>query len=160
MKSGELYHFVEESGRKVARSTGKIDSKGRVVIPAKLREELGPNIVVTLSLDDGYLSAYTAERFSRIKTQFEELNSMDPEVREVTRYLVGESLPCEIDGQGRVLISSELWEHINAANGDEISIVEYGDKLEICTKSFYEQRKEKKSDIMNLDLRKYDVRGL
>ena len=145
----------------MARFTSKIDSKGRMIVPAKLREGLGWSIVVTLSLDDGFLSAYTAERFSRIKAQFEQLNSMETEVRDVTRYVIGEALPCELDAQGRISISSELWNHIEATSGDEICLVEYGDKLDICTKPFYEKTKAKLSvDIRKFDLSKYNVTGL
>lgn len=144
----------------MARFTNKIDVKGRVFVPSKLRESLGGNVVVTLSLDSGYLSVYTESRFQNIREQFERLNSMDPKVRRVMRLIVGEALPCEIDSQGRISVSSELWEHIAVRPGDEISIINIGDKLDICGKHFYEKKKEELSAVMELDLTEYNVTGL
>ncbi len=144
----------------MARYTNKIDSKGRVFIPSKLRDSIGKSIVVTLSLDAGYLSVYTEERFNSIRGQFESLNSMDPKVRRVMRLIVGESLICELDSQGRVSISSELWEHISAKPTEEICIIDLGDKLDICSKAFYEEKKEELSSVLDLDLTQYNVTGL
>ncbi len=144
----------------MARYTNKIDSKGRVFVPAKLRESMGQCIVITISLDKGYLSAYTEERFQTIKKQFEALNSMDPRVRQVMRLLIGEALTCELDGQGRISVSSELWDHIGASPSEEICIIDLGDKLDICTKTYYEQKKEELSSVMDLDLTGYNVTGL
>jgi MraZ protein len=144
----------------MARYTNKIDDKGRVFIPSKLRESLGRHVVVTLCLDNGYLSVYTDDRFRRIREQFEELNSMDSKVRRVMRLIVGEALSCEIDSQGRISVSSELWEHIGVHQGDEVSIINIGDKLDICGKTFYEKKKEELSAVMELDLTEYNVTGL
>lgn len=144
----------------MARFTNKIDAKGRFFLPAKLRESMGGRIVVTLSLDKGYLSAYTEERFQSIRRQFEALNSMDSQVRRVMRLIVGEALSCELDSQGRVSVSSELWEHIGAEPSGEISIIDLGDKLDICSKTFYDAKKEELSSVMDLDLTEYNVTGL
>lgn len=121
---------------------------------------MGKSIVVTLSLDKGYLSVYTEERFAHIRQQFEALNSMDPKVRSVMRLIIGEALVCELDSQGRISVSSELWEHIQAGPSEEISIIDLGDKLDICSKAFYEKKKEELSSVMDLDLTEYNVTGL
>ena len=144
----------------MARFTNKVDVKGRVFIPSKLRDSLGRNVVVTLSLDSGYLSVYTDARFRKIREQFEALNSMDPRVRRVMRLIVGEALPCDVDSQGRISISDELWDHIGAKPGEEVSIINIGDKLDICAKDFYEREKTELSSVMELDLTEYNVTGL
>ncbi len=168
MKSGVFYKLRGEMwwktlwklGITMARFTNKVDAKGRFFLPAKLRENMGSRIVVTLSLDKGYLSVYTEERFSHIRRQIESLNSMDPQVRRVTRYIIGEALTCDLDAQGRVSVSSELWEHIGTGPLEEISIIDIGDKLDICSKTFYDQKKEELSSVMDLDLTGYNVTGL
>ena len=121
---------------------------------------MGKSLVVTLSLDSGYLSVYTEERFANIRRQFEALNSMDPKVRSVTRLIIGEALNCDLDSQGRISVSSELWEHIGTGPSEEISIIDLGDKLDICSKTFYEKKKEALSSVMDLDLTEYNVTGL
>lgn len=144
----------------MARYTNKIDSKGRVFVPSKLRDSMGKSIVVTLSLDKGYLSVYTEARFAHIRKQFDSLNSMDRNVREATRRIIGESLVCDLDSQGRVSVSSELWEHIKAGPSEEICIFDLGDKLDICSRTFYEKKKEELSSDTDLDLMEYNVTGL
>ncbi|HHT76355.1 MAG TPA: hypothetical protein GXZ67_00485 [Clostridiaceae bacterium] len=144
----------------MARFTNKVDVKGRIFLPSKLRDTLGRSVHVTLSLDSGYLCVYTDERFKKIREQFELLNSMDPHVRRVMRMIVGEALQCDTDSQGRISVSSELWEHIGVEPGEEICIVNIGDKLDICSKEFYEKEKEAISAVMQLDLTQYNVTGL
>ena len=42
-----------------------IDAKGRVILPVKFRDELGPKFVVTRGLE-GCLSVYTMEAWMRL----------------------------------------------------------------------------------------------
>ena len=65
----------------MARYTHTIDAKGRVFVPARLRDSLGASLVATLSLDDGFLSLYTPERFRQIRDQLSQLSGTDPAVR-------------------------------------------------------------------------------
>ena len=143
----------------MARDTKKIDAKGRFFIPSKLKEKFGGDVVVTNSLDKGYLSVYTAEAFLNVKKQLDDLNSMDPNVRRLQRYIAGEALELSVDSQGRLAVSSELWERIGAKPGDDICVFEVLGKLDICTKSFYDNSDLGVDDIAELDT-KYYVKGL
>jgi len=69
----------------MARFTHTIDAKGRVFVPARLRDSIGASLVVTLSLDEGYLSAYTPENFRQIREQIAQLSGTDPAVRRLKR---------------------------------------------------------------------------
>ena len=51
----------------MARDIKKIDAKGRLFVPTRQRDTFGDTVVVTNSLDKGYLCVYTEERFERIK---------------------------------------------------------------------------------------------
>ncbi len=144
----------------MARYTHTIDAKGRVFVPARLRGTIGSALVVTLSLDDGYLSAYTPEHFHEIRQQISQLSGTDPAVRMLKRLIIGEAMVCELDGQGRISISDELWSHITVNRGDEICFIDMIDKLEICAKSFYEKQKEEQGSLADLDLTRFDVKGL
>ena len=144
----------------MARYTHTIDAKGRVFVPARLRDSLGGSLIVTLSLDDGYLSAYTPESFSMIREQISQLSGTDPAVRRLKRSIIGEAMVCELDGQGRICVSDELWSHISVRPGDEICFIDMFDKLEICAKSFYQQQKEEQGSLSGVDLARFDVRGI
>ncbi|MDD3930729.1 MAG: division/cell wall cluster transcriptional repressor MraZ [Eubacteriales bacterium] len=147
-------------GDRTARYTHTIDAKGRVFVPARLRGSIGASLIVTLSLDDGYLSAYTPEQFRLIREQISQLSGTDPAVRRLKRLIIGEAMVCELDGQGRISVSDELWSHIQVARGDEICFIDMFDKLEICSRSFYEDQKEDQGSLSGVDLTRFDVKGL
>ena len=144
----------------MARDTKKIDAKGRFFIPTKHKEEQGEELVVTNSLDSGYLSVYTAESFRKVSEQLSKLNSMDPQVRKLRRVIVGEALECSVDSQGRIKVSDELWERIGAKPGDEICVFDIDGKLDICTKAHYEAEDHDISSITEGLETKYIVEGL
>ena len=143
----------------MARDIKKIDAKGWFFIPSKLKNKFGDGLVATISLDQGYLCVYTVADFEKIKDQFRKNNSMDPVIRTLARALIGESLELVPDSQGRVSLTSELWEKIGAKPGDEICVIDVLDKIEICTKDFYEGNHVDISQIVGLDT-KYYVEGL
>ena len=144
----------------MARFTHTIDAKGRVFVPARLRDSLGASLIVTLSLDDGYLSAYTPENFRQIREQIGQLSGTDPSVRLLKRSIIGEAMACDLDSQGRISISDELWSHINVGPGDEICFIDMFDKLEICSRSFYQKQKEEQGSLAGVDLSRFDVKGI
>ena len=144
----------------MARFTHTIDAKGRVFVPARLREGMGSSLIVTLSLDDGFLSAYSPENFRQIREQINQLSGTDPAVRRLKRSIIGEAMVCEMDGQGRISVSEELWSHISVRAGDEVCFIDMFDKLEICSKAFYNQQKEEQGSLSGVDLSRFDVKGL
>ncbi len=144
----------------MARYTHTIDAKGRVFVPARLRDSIGGVLIVTLSLDDGYLSAYSSENFRLIRDQINQLSGTDPVVRQLKRLLIGEAMPCELDSQGRISVSSELWAQIGVGPGEEVCFIDMFDKLEICSSKFYHRQKEVQGSLSGLDLTSYDIRGL
>ena len=86
-----------------------LDSKGRIFIPAKLRDELGEVFYITLSMDR-CLSVYSAENW-RI---FSEKVSAMPYVKQRRmRPLFAHAARCELDSQGRALIPQNLRDYAN-----------------------------------------------
>lgn len=143
----------------MARDIKKIDAKGRFFIPAKQREQLGDEVVVTNSLDKGYLSVYSKEHFDHIAEQIRKLNSMDSKVRTIKRAIIGEAAEVTVDSQGRIAVSAELWERIFAKAGDEICVFNDDGKLDVCAKSFYDNEDHDLSNIEGLET-DYYVEGL
>lgn len=86
-----------------------LDSKGRVFIPAKLRDELGEVFYITLSMER-CLCAYSAENWQEFSNK---VNAM-PYVRQrKMRPLFAHAAKCELDSQGRALIPQNLREYAN-----------------------------------------------
>ena len=85
-----------------------LDAKGRVIIPAKLREDLGESFVVTLGLD-GCLFAYPMNEWEGFIEKLKELPGTK-EARMLQRHFLANAAPCELDKQGRTLVPQTLRE--------------------------------------------------
>ena len=81
-----------------------LDNKGRVFIPAKLREEVGQVLYVTLSMDR-CLSAYSAENWDKLT---EKVNALSYTRQWKMRPLFAHAVRCELDAQGRALLPQNL----------------------------------------------------
>ena len=142
------------------RDIKKVDAKGRFFIPSKQKEKLGAEVVVTNSLDIGYLCVYSKDHFENVVIpQLAKLNVMDVNVRKIKRAIIGEACEVTVDSQGRIAVNSELWDRIGATPGDEICVFNDAGKLDICTKSFYDDEDHDLSTIEGLET-KYYVEGL
>ena len=81
-----------------------LDAKGRLFIPAKLREELGEVFYVTISMEK-CLTAYSSESWDRF---LEKIKAM-PKVKQIKmRPLFSHAAKCELDAQGRILLPQAL----------------------------------------------------
>jgi MraZ protein len=120
-----------------------LDAKGRVIIPAKLRENLGESFVVTLGLD-GCLFAYPMQEWEGFINQLRELPGTK-EARKLQRYFLAGAATCEVDKQGRVLIPANLREKTGLTK--DIVFVGVLQKIEIWSKEQWEQN----NDYGNVD---------
>ena len=81
-----------------------LDAKGRLFIPAKLREELGDTFYVTVS-PEKCLSAYSQENW---KATSEKAAAMTNLQQRKVRPLFAYAARCDLDGQGRILLPQHL----------------------------------------------------
>ena len=120
-----------------------IDAKGRLIVPAKFREQLGEAFVITNG-NDGCLNIYTNEDW---ETFLEKLSLLpnNRDKREIVRAFVSKANTVEVDKQGRILVPPALREHA----GLEKDVVLAGaiDKIEVWDK----ERWNKQTDIDNID---------
>ena len=84
-----------------------LDAKGRLFIPARLREELGTEFYVTISADT-CLCAYSAENWQKFS---DKIGAMPYKDQRKMRALHAFAAKCELDAQGRVLLPQTLREH-------------------------------------------------
>ncbi|MDD5866115.1 division/cell wall cluster transcriptional repressor MraZ [Lachnospiraceae bacterium YH-ros2228] len=113
-----------------------IDPKGRLIIPAKLREELGDNFVVTKGLD-GCLFAYPQEEWQNIEKRFREVPLTTKDARKFSRFFFAGAAQMELDKQGRILLPATL----RSFAGLEKDVVLVGvlDRVEIWDKSRWDE---------------------
>ena len=81
-----------------------LDNKGRLFIPAKLRDELGEVFFVTISMDR-CLCAYSEENWHTLS---DKVSAMPYIKQRKMRPLFAHAARCELDGQGRILLPQSL----------------------------------------------------
>ena len=108
-----------------------VDAKGRVIMPAKLREDIGEKFIVTKGLD-GCLSAYSYEEWTNFEGKLKTLPLTNKNARDFVRFFLSGAVECEIDKQGRFLIPGNLREY--ATLEKEIIIIGVGTRIEIWNK--------------------------
>ena len=96
----------------IGEYTLSLDPKGRVIMPAKFREDIGSHFYVTIGTDK-CLRAYPYEEWNRYKQTIEALPESDPKARLYKRAIFSNSNECEVDKQGRILLASNLKSYAN-----------------------------------------------
>ena len=105
-----------------------IDDKGRIIIPAKFREEIGMKFVLTRGLD-GCLFVYAMDNWNKIVSKLQTLPFTKKDARTFMRFFLSGATVCEFDKQGRINLSNSLIEYANIQK--ECTIIGVNDRLEI-----------------------------
>jgi len=113
-----------------------MDEKGRVNIPARLREELGDNFVVARGLDH-CLFIYPIKEWSALKEKLEKLPSNKAAERAFLRILFSGAAEVALDRQGRVLIPPPLRAH--ASLQKEVTFIGVSTHAELWSKEKWEE---------------------
>ncbi len=125
-----------------------LDEKGRIIIPSKLREELGENVIVTRGLED-CLFVYSLPEWSLIVSKLKTLPFTKKDARSFTRMFLSGATAAEFDKQGRIKISNPLIDY--ASLDKECIIIGVNDRLEIWSKekwnSFVDVSRDEISDL-------------
>jgi len=112
-----------------------IDDKNRMIVPSKLRAELGTRCILTRGLDK-CLYIYPMSEWENQMRKIEALPKSDPKVRAFIRNYYGNATECEFDGQGRIGISLELRSYAGITK--ELVTIGAMDKIEIWSKETWE----------------------
>ena len=116
-----------------------IDTKNRMIIPAKHRVQLGAECVVTSGYDC-CLYIYAMEDWMELASKMKSLRQSDPEIRKFIRNTFSKATECKIDSQGRILIPQGLKD--NAKIDKDLVTLGAMDKIEIWSKEVYEAMQE------------------
>lgn len=109
-----------------------IDAKGRLIIPAKFRDQLGKEFVVTKGMD-GCLFVYPFDAWKEFEDKLKSMPiTVNKEARKFTRFFMAGAASVELDKQGRILIPSMLREF--AELGKDVVLVGVVERVEIWSK--------------------------
>ena len=109
-----------------------VDVKGRIIMPSKLRENIGEKFIVTKGLDK-CLFAYSKSEWANFEEKLKTLPLTNKNARDFVRFFLSGAVECEIDKQGRFLVPANLRTYANIDK--EIVIIGVGTRLEIWNKS-------------------------
>lgn len=87
-----------------------IDTKGRLSIPSKFRDELGESFIVTKGMDH-CLFVYPIDEWKIIENKLKQLPMTNRDARAFVRFFFAGATECEFDNQGRIRIPANLREH-------------------------------------------------
>ena len=116
-----------------------LDAKGRLIMPSKLRIDIGESFIITKGLD-GCLFVFSQNEWNNFETKLKTLPLSDKNARNFVRFFLSGATECEIDKQGRFLIPNNLRE--SAKLDKDAMIVGVGTRLEIWNKEIWQKCEE------------------
>lgn len=128
-ESGELDMFMGEYHH-------SIDSKGRMIIPAKFRDDLGESFVLTRGLDQ-CLFGYPINEWKLLEDKLKNLPLTKKDARAFTRFFFSGAIECEIDKQGRINIASPLLNYAKLEK--ECVVIGVSNRIEIWSGENWEK---------------------
>lgn len=113
-----------------------IDAKGRLFIPARLREELGVTFYLAPGID-ACLSVYPQQSWDRFTEKFA---SLPMSQSAAMRPFFANAAKCEPDSQGRILVPQKLRAY--AGLDKDVVILGVNDRAEIWGQDEWRKREE------------------
>ena len=114
-----------------------IDSKGRIFMPAKFRDQLGDAFVVAKGVDC-CLCVYPQEKWEALTAKISALPEL--EAKALARFLYPSAALAEPDAQGRFLIPLTLRKY--AQLGKNVTVIGMGTYAEIWNTEYFAGTKE------------------
>lgn len=117
-----------------------VDNKGRVIMPAKFREELGESFYITMGINkclfvlskeswDGFLDKLSGQPISK--------------ATDISRFFCAGAVEAVPNAQGRVLIPENLRKYADI--GKDVTVVGVGSRVEIWSTNRWNDYLEKQS---------------
>ncbi len=116
-----------------------LDNKGRIIIPSKLREDLGEDFIITKGLDN-CLFVYPNNEWKILEEKLKVLPMTNRDARAFVRFFFSGAAECTLDKQGRVLLPANLREH-SKLNKDAV-IIGVSTRVEIWSKEEWDSYNE------------------
>lgn len=129
-----------------------LDAKGRLIIPAKYREELGNEFIVTKGLKD-CLWVFPISGWEKFMDSLSTLPKINVNTGKLLRHFSAGATCCELDKQGRILLPAnlrkfadldkdvvlagvmeriEIWDKTKWDESTNIDVVEVAGELQDC----------------------------
>lgn len=113
-----------------------IDTKGRLIVPAKFRDSLGDSFVITRGLDQ-CLFGYPLDEWRQLEEKLKTLPMTKKDARAFTRFFFSGAIECEIDKQGRINLPTTLISYAKLEK--ECVVLGVSNRIEIWNRGIWEE---------------------
>jgi MraZ protein len=113
-----------------------IDAKGRIIIPAKFREQMGDDFVITKGLDH-QLFVYAPDEWNLFDAKLRALPISNPQARKLSRFFLVGASDVTVDKQGRITLPMQLREFAGITK--DVRLAGVGNHLEIWNPDRYNE---------------------
>ncbi|TAL64367.1 MAG: transcriptional regulator MraZ [Legionella sp.] len=121
-----------------------LDTKGRLAIPTRYRNELSAEgripLVVTIDPEETCLLLYPAAQWQIIEDNLQKLPSFNAAARRIQRLLIGHATDLEVDANGRILLPNILRNY--ARLNKEVVMIGQGNKFEVWDNELWGSMRE------------------
>lgn len=118
----------------------KLDSKGRLTLPAKIKANLPEvstnELVLRRSLEESNLLLYPMLEYKKLHQKFSSLSEFNPETRKLKRDFFRSIAQVEMDNAGRILIPKNMLAHANLDK--QVMVIGMGTYIEIWDQETFE----------------------
>lgn len=153
---------LEKGGIVLKSFTGEyhhnIDTKGRLIIPAKLREGLGESFMLTKG-QDNCLYAYPMEEWGEVQRKMRDQAQARADNLAFMRNFFSSASDCETDNLGRILVAPTLRDYADLNGKKEVAVLGIFNRVEIWNKERWEEYCKENSDSMDINtgMQIYDI---
>ncbi len=112
----------------ISQYAHSIDAKGRLIIPARFREELDSEARITVGLDH-CLFLFRGDYWKELSGKLNAIPISNRDGRKFARFLLSNAAPCELDKQGRILVPPFLRKY--AGLEKDVILAGVGNRIEI-----------------------------
>lgn len=120
-----------------------LDSKGRVALPVRFRQEIGNGVIITKGLDH-CLFVFTSKDWEILAQKLINLPLVQSNSRAFVRLMVAGAMAVEPDKQGRILIPDYLRQYANFKK--EVVVAGVYNRIEIWNNDAWDEYKLKTED--------------
>ncbi len=142
--------FVDEYDR-------QLDESGRIILPSKIRKEVGENMYITRAPLEECLHLYTEEAWGELSEKAKKLpTTTDPNAAAFVRVFFGKASLVKVDKQGRIAIAQK---HIKYAGlKRDTVLVGANTRLELWDSEKWESYQDGLADNVVVEgILKYDL---
>ena len=128
----------------------KLDAKGRLVLPAKLKAaipETDGNILMLMLGFEPCLVLYPMLEFNKTASKVAGLNEMKKEDRNIQRNFFRRSIEVELDNAGRFLIPKSMLQAVNIEK--EVWVMGAWNRIELWNPKVFNDKYHMESEVLS-----------